>query len=210
MIAYLEGKILKKEDDRIVLLVQQVGYEILIPANVSAAIQGMKLGDELALHIYHYQTERQPKTVLIGFIEDLEKEFFQQFLTVEAIGPLKAVKALTIPVGEFALAIETRNVAALKRLKGIGERMARKIVATLEGKVGKYAQADQDQQIPIAEAQLTASARFSQEVIEVLTHQLGYKKTEAQQMVTESLKRNPAIETAEELFDEVFKNVPTT
>ena len=192
------------------MLVQQVGYEILIPANVSAAIQGMNLGDELALHIYHYQTERQPKPVLIGFIEDLEKEFFQQFLTVEAIGPLKAVKALTIPVGEFALAIETRDVAALKRLKGIGERMARKIVATLEGKVGQYALAVPDQQAPFTEAEVMTSDKFSHEVIDVLIQQLGYKKTEAQQMVSACLKRNPGIDSAEELFDEVLKSAPTT
>ncbi|MCK4728857.1 MAG: Holliday junction DNA helicase RuvA, partial [Desulfobacterales bacterium] len=32
MIGYLEGKLLKKEKDRILLLTNQVGYEILLPA----------------------------------------------------------------------------------------------------------------------------------------------------------------------------------
>jgi Holliday junction DNA helicase RuvA len=207
MIAFLEGKLLKKEDDRIVLLVQQVGYEILLPAIVSASLADKKIGDELALHIYYYQTERQPKPVLIGFNQDLEKVFFQQFLSVEAIGPLKAVKALSIPVNEIASAIESRNVLALKQLQGIGDRTARKIVATLEGKMGQYIEAGQ--QKGIVEEISPVIEKYSREVVDVLTGQLGYKKTEAQIMVTKILKRKPFIKTAEELFEEVFKNSPT-
>jgi Holliday junction DNA helicase RuvA len=204
MIAYLEGKLLKKEEDRIILLVQQTGYEILLPANVLSSLQDKKIGDELALHIYYYQTERQPRPCLIGFNEDLEKEFFQQFLTVEAIGPLKAVKALTIPISEIASAIESRNELALKQLQGIGQRTARKIVATLEGKMGKYVAIDHPRELPVDLSPVLD--QLSQEVIEVLTQQLGYKKKDAQQMATACLKRRPSIETAEELLDEILKS----
>ena len=76
MIRYLEGKLLKKEDDRILLLTHQVGYEILLPAVVMETLSGKAAGDELALYIYYYQTERQPKPVLIGFNLEVEKEFF--------------------------------------------------------------------------------------------------------------------------------------
>jgi Holliday junction DNA helicase RuvA len=137
----------------------------------------------------------------------LEKVFFQQFLSVEAIGPLKAVKALSIPVNEIASAIESRNVLALKQLQGIGDRTARKIVATLEGKMGQYIEAGQ--QKGIVEEISPVIEKYSREVVDVLTGQLGYKKTEAQIMVTKILKRKPFIKTAEELFEEVFKNSPT-
>nr|MCU0604095.1 Holliday junction DNA helicase RuvA [Desulfobacterales bacterium] len=115
MIGYLLGKILKKEDDRVLILANQVGYEVLVPAVVMESLAEKKTGDELALHIYYQQTERQPKPVLIGFNHEIEKEFFQSFISVEDIGPLKAVKAMTLPVSDIARAIEGRDLEALGR-----------------------------------------------------------------------------------------------
>ena len=117
MIGYLEGKLLKIEENRIILLANQVGYEILLPAIVRASIDSKKVGEEVALHIYHHQTERQPKPTLIGFNREVEREFFRYFISVEDIGPMKAVQALTVPVRQIARAIESRDAAYLKRLK---------------------------------------------------------------------------------------------
>ena len=52
---------------------------------------------------------------------------------------MKAVQALSVPVRNIARAIESRDASYLKRLKGIGNRTAQKILATLEGKVAKFA-----------------------------------------------------------------------
>ena len=93
MIGYLEGRLMKKEQDRILLLVNQVGYEILVPVVVMETLSQKAIGDEVSFYIYYHQTERQPKPVLIGFNLEAEKEFFQYFISVEAIGPIKAVKA---------------------------------------------------------------------------------------------------------------------
>ena len=109
MIGYMEGRLLSKEEDAILLLANQVGYEILLPAFVMKTIKGKAVGEDVALYIYHQQTERQPKPVLIGFNQGLEKEFFQLFISVEAIGPLKAVRALTQPMSEIAASIEDRK-----------------------------------------------------------------------------------------------------
>ena len=67
MIGYLEGKILKKEEERILLLANQVGYEVLLPAVVMETLNRKKVGDEISFYIYYQQTDRQPKPVLIGF-----------------------------------------------------------------------------------------------------------------------------------------------
>jgi Holliday junction DNA helicase RuvA len=139
VIGYIEGKILKKEDERVLVLAHQVGYEILLPAFVMEGLATKKVGDDIALYIFYQQTDRQPKPILIGFNLEAEKEFFQFFISVEDIGPLKAVKALGVPVREVARAIENRDVHSLTQLKGIGTRTAHKIIATLEGKMGKFA-----------------------------------------------------------------------
>ena len=132
MIGYMEGKLIKKEEDRILLLANQVGYEILLPAMVMDNIRRSNIDDEISLYIYYQQTERQPKPVLIGFNTEEEKDFFQLFISVEDIGPLKAVKALNIPIAEIANAIESKDAAKLTTLKGIGTRTAKKIIAYRE------------------------------------------------------------------------------
>ena len=200
MIGYIEGKILKKEEDRILVLVNQIGYEVLLPAIVMASLQDKKIGEEISLYIFYQQTERQPKPVLIGFNLEVEKEFFQYFISVEDIGPLKAAKALTVPVREIAAAIEAGEISQLTKLKGIGRRTAQKIIASLEGKMGKFAlirPEDRKGELPVED--------FSKQVLDVMIKQLGHRMGDARQMIDKALKRNSAIKTAEELIEEVYR-----
>lgn len=204
MIGYIEGKLLQKKDDRILVLSSQVGYEILLPDIVMETLKGKAIGDEISFYIFHYQTERQPKPVLIGFNLEVEKEFFQYFISVEDIGPLKALKALSVSVRDIARAIEAKDVGRLKQLKGIGQRTAQKIVATLEGKMGKFALISEKEQKEIA-----YDEDITEYVLEVLISQLGHKKTDARKMIADALERNNSISTSEELFEEVYRGVKT-
>lgn len=200
MIGYLEGKLLKKEEDRVLLLTNQIGYEVLLPAVVMKSLQSKNVGDQISLYIFFQQTERQPKPVLIGFNLEVEKEFFQYFISVEDIGPLKAVKALNEPIREIASAIEASDIARLTQLKGIGRRTAQKIIATLEGKMGKFALIQ-----PSEHVDMPPLDDFTKQVLDVMIKQLGHKPADARKMITKAMKRNDAIASAEELFDEVYK-----
>lgn len=200
MIGYLEGRLLGKSEDGILLLANQVGYEILLPAFVMETFKGKAEGDDVALYIYHQQTERQPKPVLIGFNQGLEKEFFQLFISVEAIGPLKAVRALTRPMGDIAASIESGDAGSLKSMKGIGNRTAQKIIATLQGKMGKFALMRE-----AAEPDTVVDEDLEQQVVDVLVRQLGHKMTEARKLVKKAVQNNPSVATPEELFEEVYR-----
>jgi len=200
MIGYLEGKILKKEEDRILLLVNHVGYEVLLPSIVVETLKNKMVGDELSLYIYYQQTERQPKPVLIGFNLEAEKEFFQLFISVEAVGPLKAARAMNIPVRDIARAIETENASALKQLKGIGNRTAQKIIATLKGKMEKFVLISKGDTITAP-----VYVDFKSQVLRVLVDQLGHKTSDANQMIAQALTRNRSVSTPEELFEEVYR-----
>jgi Holliday junction DNA helicase RuvA len=200
MIGYLEGKLMKREEDRILLLVNHVGYEILVPAVVMESLAQKTPGEKIALYIYYHQTERQPKPVMIGFHLEAEKEFFQYFISVEAIGPLKAVKAMNIPIGDIAHAIENGDAKTLKQLSGIGARTAQKIIASLQGKMAGFAMAHQD----TGEPPTPMDADFIQSVMDVLVSQLGHKTADARRMVADAMKRNTAIVSAEQLFDEIY------
>lgn len=200
MISYLEGKLKRVHSDKVTLFVSGVGYDVLLPAYVMNEIKrGAKMEDQLSLHISYNQTERQPKPVLVGFKQELDKEFFELFISVEDIGPLAAIRALDRPIRDIARSIEEKDVKGLKQLKGIGERKAEKIIAALKGKVAKYAL------IPEAEPASGPARDFIEEVEYVMVNQLGHKMFEARKMIQEAMRKNPAISSTEELFEEVYR-----
>ncbi len=201
MIRYIKGLMLKKEDDRVVVLADGVGYEILLPTVVRQTFNQKKAGeDEVELYISFQQTPQQPKPQLIGFNFEIEREFFEKFITVKDIGPTLAVKALALPIPKIARAIEERDVGTIRRLKGIGERKAEMIISELRGKMGKFALMREDV-IPIT----PEPEDFRKQVEEVLVKELGHRISEAHQMVDEAIKRNPSISSPEELFEEVYR-----
>lgn len=208
MICYLEGRLLQKGEERIVVLAGGVGYEVLLPATVRPAFRGRRAGGEgepVKLHISYHQTERSPKPLLIGFPSLLEKEFFELLITVEDIGPTAACRALSVDVARIARAIESKDVQFLCTLDGIGPRKAEKIVATLHGRVGKFALMPESEAAPAP----APEEDFRSEVIAVLVEQLGHTRAEAQRMVHAALTRRPDVASAEALFEEVYRGEKT-
>lgn len=200
MISFLQGRLKKIYDDRLVLLVNGVGYDILIPTYLLEEIRrNMNLDEELALYISYNQTERQPKPTLVGFRNELEKDFFELFISVEDIGPAAAIKAITRPIREIARFIEEKNIKGLRQLKGIGERKAEKIVATLKGRVARYTL------LPEVAEPAKIIVDFRKEVEDVLVNQLGHRTTEARKMIADAMERNPNIGSSEDLFEEVYR-----
>ena len=206
MIGFLEGRIIHFESDSILLLVGNIGYEVLLnPQMVEKLMSQGSNETSVSLYIYYHQTERQPKPVLIGFETREDKEFFQTFITVDAIGPMKAVKAMTCPVGEMAGAIEKKDVSFLTGLSGIGKRTAQKIIATLHGKVEKFIAVTGDKTESIQDKIHSGMHPISQQVADVLVEQLGHSQTSAKRMIKEAFERNTTMSTPEELFDEIFQ-----
>ena len=107
---------------------------------------------------------------------------------------------MVLQIPNIAKAIEERDSKTLESLKGIGKRTADKIIATLQGKVGKFALMREDQ-IPVDVEILD----FKRQVEDVLVKDLGHKLGEAQRLVKEAILRNPNITTPEELFEEVYR-----
>ena len=204
MISYLEGRLLQKLDDRIVVLAGGVGYEVMLPAAIRYGFRSRHAGpegDTVKLHISYHLTERQPKPILVGFESLLQKEFFELLITVEDIGPTAACKALATDIAKIARAVEGKDSRMLCTLDGIGPRKAEKIIATLHGKVGKFCLMPEVEAPPAAEPEADVRA----EVIAVLVEQLGHTRMEAQRMVQAALARKPEVTTSEELFEEVYR-----
>ncbi|NIM05222.1 MAG: Holliday junction DNA helicase RuvA [Armatimonadetes bacterium] len=210
MICYLEGRLLRKGDDSVLVLAGGVGYEVLvlpISQQYLHSLRAGKDGDEIRLFISYHHSQHQSRPLLIGFENELEREFFEKLISVEDMGPTAAAKAMTKPVAIIARAIEERDVPMLTRLDGIGKRKAEKIIATLNGKVGKFAlMSEEEGAPPSTEEDREAIVR---EALNALVDQLGYRSVEARKVVEEAMKRNPAISSAEELFEEIFRGQKT-
>ncbi|MGQ0572406.1 MAG: Holliday junction branch migration protein RuvA [Armatimonadota bacterium] len=200
MIGYLRGRVVRRSEGMIVLEAGGVGYDVALPPVVEAALPADTGAAPVELFISFHATANQPKPVLIGFLREVEQEFFERFITVDGVGPAKAVRAMTSQVHEIADAVERRDVNFLRRLPGIGARTAEKVIAELHGKMGKYALL-REEVAPVSSAQ----PDFKEEVVEVLTRQLGHRAVEARRMVEEALRRAPHIDSAEALFQEVYR-----
>ena len=216
MISYIKGTVhrLDREPAKAVVLTGGVGYDVQLPVYVYDSLtgRGVHAGDEIEFELYYHVTERQPKPQLVGFLHESERQFFEQLIQVEGIGPAKAAAALVFPVSAIASAIENGDTGLLNQLPGIGARAAQKIIATLQGKVAATALLRDDRQ-PVANGidssnGATPSSQFGSvqsEVTEALIA-LGYRPAEAREQVDSAVRRNPdAADDAQSLMREVFR-----
>ncbi|MDD5136201.1 MAG: OB-fold domain-containing protein [Candidatus Omnitrophica bacterium] len=203
MISQISGKIKKRRVSSLEIDVNGLSYEVLIPPSVMKGVDKAKTAEgNISLITYHYYQMDQSKAipVLVGFLNEIEKDFFEQFITVSGVGPKAACRALTLAISEIAAAIDRGDMAVLKSLPGIGEQKAREIVAKLQGKVGKFAL----MQDKFSEGISEGKEDIKEEALSVLL-QLQYKKNEAQDMVAKAFKRNPKIASCEEILNEVYR-----
>lgn len=201
MICKITGKIIERRENSLIIEIGGFGYEVFIPQGVMKCLALNEA--ECRFVTYHYYQSDQNKSIpiLIGFLNDIEKEFFERFITVSGIGPKAAVKAIAEPISVIARAIDSGDIAFLKSLPGIGTQRAREIVAKLQGKVGKFGLL----QGAVRKEKATAGkSDLEQEALAVLL-QLQYKKMEAEKMVKNAMLRNPDLKNSEELLNEVYK-----
>jgi len=215
MIAYLRGTVRHLDETTVVLDVGGVGYEVMLPGIEARALrsrliregggpaaEGGAEGQDAALWIYFHVAERQPKPLLIGFQQRQDREFFQLLLSVAEVGPTVAARSLTVPVCDYASAIERRDVRALSALPGIGKRKAEQLVASLKGKVLGYAL------LPPPEIQEEAAAPGLEDYVaevEAVLLSLGYKRPEAVRLIEAARKQNPEAVDAQALLEEIWR-----
>src|SRR5919201_362527 len=137
MIASLTERLRRRLEDRIVLETGGVGYEVFLPPIVMREIEHLTPDDtdkasELSLVTHYHATRDQPRPVLIGFTNELDKEFFEKLITVKDMGPMVAARALAAPVAEVAAAIARQDEKYLRSLPGIGPQKAKNMVAQLQ------------------------------------------------------------------------------
>jgi Holliday junction DNA helicase RuvA len=202
MISRITGKISEKGDNYIVLDLGGIGYDVFVPVCVMQRIdESCGTDGRITMLTYHYHQVEQSKSVpiLIGFLSQVEKDFFEIFITVSGIGPRAALRALNRPISSIARAIDEGDLGFLKSLPGIGEQRAKEIVAKLQNKVGRFGLIRDHQP-----ARISSARGISEEALDVLL-QLQYKRQEAAAMIEKVLDSNRQVNTTEELLNLVYK-----
>ena len=188
MITKITGKLVALFDERAILAAGPFEYEVLTPDYTRRQLQS-ELQKEVSLHTIEYfdgnpmQGRMVPR--LLGFLTEVEREFFDLFCSVDGVGSKKALRAMVRPVREIASAIEDQNVKMLSSLPGIGPATAERIVAKLRRKVPKFALMVDRSGSDISEESLDIVA----ETFEVLLG-LGHSESEARRLIDAVMEGN--------------------
>ncbi len=209
MISSIKGILTRITDQYALVENNGIYYEILLPSALAERLKSNKIGDEIGFKTIYYieagdrKSNHYPR--LVGFLDDIDKEFFSLFTQVPGMGIKKALKSLIIPIKDIATAIEMKNPGGLSLLPGVGGRLAEKIIAELNGKTSKFALSKADQPLAVKDIKKTLEP-LEKEAIDVLI-QLQYKMIEAQEMVSRAVQDNPKVSKVEDLISIIFKNV---
>lgn len=200
MISKIRGNLVKKEENKAVVDIGGICYEVNIPTTVSSRLN--KNSDGLVeLVIYHYfnMDKNRGIPVMIGFIDDLEKEFFEKFISISGIGPKVALKAFDKPIALIARAIEDGDLVFLKTLDGIGIQKAKQIIASLQGKVGRFALLKSEK-----EAKIPVKNEIVDEACGILKR-LQYNTKEIEEMIKKALEAKPDVGNVEDFLNEIYR-----
>ena len=134
MIARLRGIIVQIDDQRTILDVHGVGYEV----HLSGRTQGQMgtVGSEVTL-LTEMQV-REDSMTLFGFLDVAERDAFRLLITVQGVGTRAAMAILSVlaPV-DLTNAIISGDKAMVARADGVGPKIAQRVINELGEKIGK-------------------------------------------------------------------------
>lgn len=189
MIARIRGKVWEAYPNRLILDVQGIGYEVLVPVST---FDRLHPSEGAVIELRTYLQVRETAHTLYGFATEEERDVFLLLIDrVSGIGPSTAMSVLSgMPVTRFKEAVVKGDVAELSRIKGLGKKTAERIVLELKDKVGVTETWEQ-----AAGGNLSRSAADA----ELALIALGYKQVDARKAVKKVLEENVNA-TVEELI----------
>lgn len=197
MIYSVKGTLIHKEPSLAVIECGGVGYACR--TTFSTLSQLGSVGSEASLLTYLHV--REDNIELFGFATAQELNCFKMLLTVSGVGPKAALAILSdISPEKFALTIATGDVKSITKTKGIGPKLAQRIVLELKDKIAK------EQQLISSGEELdftpVMSGSNSGEAISALVV-LGYSQSEATSIIS---KLDPSL-SVEDMIKQALKQL---
>jgi Holliday junction DNA helicase RuvA len=204
MISSLTGQLVRIDQGRAAVRCGPMEFSVFVPAFDAPDLQ-KTIGREITFHtIFDLEGDATRGGLtprLIGFMRDEDRRFFELFITVKGIGPKRALRALSAPVGEIAQAIESKDTKFLIGLSEIGKRTAEQIVAELAGKMAEFAVG------PARRAGSAASSSRPGAEEEAISGAmaLGLPRPDAERLLDRAKQSAPAAKTPDALLREMMR-----
>jgi Holliday junction DNA helicase RuvA len=203
LITKVTGRLIELGEDRLTLGIDALEYEVLTPEFTRRHLQH-QVGNQVSLFTIEYlegnpmQGRMTPR--LIGFLSEVEREFFELFCSVDGVGVRKALRAMTRPVKDIATAIEEQDGKFLSSLPGIGPAMSERIIAKLRRKVPKFA-------LMVAQREAGDSEVPSDVVSETyeVLRKLGHSESDARRLLDTALAAKKKYADVQDLLQAIYQ-----
>lgn len=175
MISYLEGNVLLKGPNFLIINVNGVGYKVFTAVDLLTAAA---IGKELSLFTYTHV--RDDILDLYGFADPENLALFEFFLTVSGIGPKLALSIFSLgKLAKIKEAIVKGDVSFFTGVPRLGKKNAQKLIIELRPKLGSPGELD-----------LTEESGETKEIIDALKT-FGFSANESREAL-KSLKDGEA------------------
>src|SRR3954454_3828908 len=135
MISYLRGALLEKHPNKVIVDLQAVGYELIIPVTTFSTLP--EAGSEVRLRVHTHV--REDAISLFGFSTPAEKALFEKLISVSGIGPKLAVTVLSgLAASDLVAAIRAGQTEQLVRIPGVGKKTAERMIVELRDKLETF------------------------------------------------------------------------
>jgi Holliday junction DNA helicase RuvA len=127
---HIRGTLTEKSPSRVVIEAGGVGYDITVPLSAGGKLPPVGREATVLLHL----VVREDEMRLIGFADDGQRSLFRKLITLSGVGPSMALQILSgMSPEEFRIAVEKQDAGALRKIKGVGEKTAKRIILELKG-----------------------------------------------------------------------------
>ena len=195
MICRIIGRVAEVDEQAVVLELGNIAYEVLVARSALTDLQRL-VGNEVTLFTIQY-LDGNPAVGnlvprLVGFLSASDRAFFNQLVKVKGLGIRKALRTMSVPGSQIALAIENGDERFLAGLPEIGKRTATHIIAQLRGKVQQFVTPTT---APMPMAELTTAQRLALEIL----MSWGDRRADAQRWIAAAVDAQPELTQADEI-----------
>jgi Holliday junction DNA helicase RuvA len=176
MIAHLNGQLLKKTTQSLIIEAGGIGYEVLVP--LSTFYKLPEKDERVSLHVYTHV--REDAFLLFGFYTTLEKDLFLMLISVSGIGPKLSLNILSgIGPQDLLMATASGDAGRLQAIPGVGKKTAERIALELKDRASQALARQEIPMLPLPEAK---DKGFIDDALSALVN-LGYPAKSAKSAI---------------------------
>jgi Holliday junction DNA helicase RuvA len=193
MITHIQGKMVEKNPDHVVVECNGLGYHVNISLQTFSNIP-----DQENLKLYTHLAIREDAHILYGFYSKTEREIFKMLISVSGVGPSIAMTMLSsMDTEEIQQAIGGEDIPKIQSVKGLGQKTAQRVIVDLKDKILKTYEISED--LPSSNNTIKIEALSALEV-------LGFSRKKIEKVIQVILQNSPDI-SLEELIKQALKNL---